>query len=220
MNIPERKTADRFEMQFGTNHLGHFALTGLLFDFLKVTKNSRIVTTSSLMHKYGKIYFENINLEGIYRGGKAYGQSKLANLLFAYELQRKIDQEGLDILSVASHPGYTATNLQLVRAEMTGSKGEKKIMKFVNRIFGQKIEIGVLPTLYAATAEDVKGGDYYGPSGFQELKGYPKKVESNDLSHNLEDAQKLWILSEKMTGIYFPFNFTKEKDDLVETKSM
>ena len=194
MAIPYGKTAEGFERQFGTNHLGHFALTGLLLDLLLNTENSRVVTVSSTGHLAGRINFEDLNCEESYSKWIAYAQSKLANLLFSYELQRRLDAVGSTTISVAAHPGYTATNLQ------SGT-----FFKFLNPIFGQEQEMGALPTLYAATSPDVNGGDYIGPDGFMEQRGYPKKVRSNGSSHNEATARKLWQVSEEMIGVRFDF---------------
>ena len=194
MAIPYEKTADGFERQFGTNHLGHFALTGLLLDLLLSTENSRVVTVSSTGHRTGRINFEDLNSEESYSKWGAYGQSKLANLLFAYELQRSLAAVGSTTISAAAHPGYTATNLQ------SGT-----FFKFLNPVFGQEQEMGALPTLYAATSPHVNGGDYIGPDGFMEQRGYPKKVRSNGSSHDEATARKLWQVSEKMTGVNFDF---------------
>jgi NAD(P)-dependent dehydrogenase (short-subunit alcohol dehydrogenase family) len=194
MAIPYEKTADGFERQFGTNHLGHFALTGLLLDLLLSTENSRVVTVSSTGHRTGRINFEDLNSEESYSKWGAYGQSKLANLLFAYELQRSLAAVGSTTISAAAHPGYTATNLQ------SGT-----IFRFLNPIMAQSQEMGALPTLYAAVADDVNGGDYIGPGGFMEQRGYPKKVHSNGSSHDEMIARKLWQVSEEMTGVKFDF---------------
>ena len=190
---PYTKTVDGFELQFGTNHLGHFALTGLLLDVILNTENSRVVTVSSGAHRVGKIHFEDLNWENDYKAWEAYGQSKLANLLFTYELQRKLENMDSKTIAVAAHPGWTGTNLQ----QHSG------FIRFLNPFFSQKQEQGALPTLYAATAMDVKGSDYYGPDGFQELKGYPKKVQSNDRSHDETVAAKLWTVSEELTEIRY-----------------
>jgi NAD(P)-dependent dehydrogenase (short-subunit alcohol dehydrogenase family) len=194
MAIPYGKTADGFERQFGTNHLGHFALTGLLIDLLLSTEGSRVVTISSTAHLMGSINFDDLNGEKSYFKWGAYGQSKLANLLFAYELQRRLAAAGSTTISVAAHPGYTATNLQ------SGT-----FFKFLNPIFGQGQAMGALPTLYAATSPEVNGCDYIGPDGFMEQRGYPKKVHSNGSSHNEATARKLWQVSEEMTGVKFDF---------------
>ena len=191
MMTPYQKTVDGFELQLGTNHFGHFALTGLLIDKLMNTENSRIVTMSSFGHKRGKMDFDDLNWEESYKRIGAYGRSKLANLLFAYELQRRLEAKGSKTISLASHPGWTRTNLQRNVA----------IFRALNNVFSQKPEMGALPMLYAATAPEAEGGDYFGPDGRLGWKGYPKKVESSEDSHNMEDAKKLWKISEKLTGI-------------------
>ncbi|MDP4117315.1 MAG: SDR family NAD(P)-dependent oxidoreductase [Bacteroidota bacterium] len=192
---PYSKTADGFELQFGTNHLGPFALTGLLIDLIKDTKNSRIVNVSSAAHKYGNINFDDLNWEKRkYKPWKAYGDSKIANLYFTYELKKKLEASNSSAKVAAAHPGWTATELQRHSGFFVG---------ILNVLFAQTIEMGALPTLYAATAEDVNSGEYFGPSNWQEWRGYPKKVESNELSHDTKIAAKLWEVSEKLTGIHF-----------------
>ena len=195
MMPPYGLTKDGFELQFGTNHLGHFALTGLLLPLILKTKGSRVVNVSSAMHKRGKIQFEDLNSEKTYNKPSAYGQSKLANLLFTYELQRKLTESGSGTLATASHPGWTRTNLQ----RHTG------IFENLNPLFGQKPGMGALPTLRAACAEDAEGGDYYGPGGFMEMSGPPVKVASNERSHDPDTAGKLWEVSEKLTGVTYRF---------------
>lgn len=191
---PYSKTADGFELQFGTNHLGHFALTAQLFELIKNTPGSRIVNVSSGAHKYGNINFNDLEWEKRnYKAWKAYGDSKIANLYFTYELAKKLEEKNINSITAAAHPGWTATDLQR----------HSGIFEFMNKFFAQKIEMGALPTIYAATAEGVKSSEYYGPSGWQELKGYPKKVESNELSHNKKIAAKLWEVSEELTGLKF-----------------
>jgi len=192
---PYSKTADGFELQFGTNHLGHFALTGLLIDLIKETKDSRIVTVSSGAHQYGKLDFDDLTWEKRkYKPWRAYGDSKIANLYFTYQLDRKLKEKNHTTLAAASHPGWTATELQR----------HSGLFSFMNRFFAQGIDMGALPTLYAAVGPDVKSGDYFGPSGFKEMKGYPKKVESNELSHDKDIAKRLWEVSEELTGVKFP----------------
>ena len=194
MMPPYSKTADGFELQFGTNHLGHFALTGLLLDLILKTENSRIVTVSSSGHRSGKIDFDDLNWEKRkYKKLGTYADSKLANLYFTYMLQEKLETRGLRTIAVASHPGWTGTELQR----------HVGLFKFLNRFFSQSIDMGALPTLYAATAPDVKGSDYYGPSGWKEMKGYSKKVDSNELSHDKDIAKKLWDISEELTKVRF-----------------
>ena len=193
MMLPDfTKTADGFEMQFGTNHLGHFALTGLLLETISRTPGVRVVTVSSSAVRYGHMNFDNLNAEESYDKRGAYGQSKLANLLFTAELQRRFEAAGLDAITVAAHPGWTTTNLQ-----------QHTRLRLLNPIFAQGPEMGALPTLYAATAPDVRGGDYYGPDGFFEMRGYPTKVEPIDRSKDKADAKKLWEVSEELTGTTF-----------------
>jgi len=191
---PYSKTKDGFELQFGTNHLGHFVLTSLLLDLLKKTNNSRIINVASNAHKFGNISFQDINWEKRnYSAWRSYGDSKLANLYFTYELKRRFEKSDINIIAAAAHPGWTATDLQR----------HSGIFEFFNGIFAQKISMGALPTLYAATAPDVKSGDYYGPSGWQEWRGYPKKTESNRLSYDKDIAAKLWAVSEELTNTNF-----------------
>lgn len=194
MTCPFSKTEDGFEIQMGTNHLGHFALTGLLMPLLKSTKGSRIVATSSIAHRQGKIDFDDINWEKRkYSTTKAYGDSKIANLYFVYELARKLKDEPNAPVVTAAHPGWTSTELQR----------HSLMFRILNPLFSQNVENGVLPTLRAATDENAKPGDFFGPSGFQELKGAPTVVKSNEISYNQVNAKRLWDLSEKMTGIQF-----------------
>jgi NAD(P)-dependent dehydrogenase (short-subunit alcohol dehydrogenase family) len=203
MAIPQRKTAEGFEMQIGTNHLGHFALTGLLLERLLGTAGARIVTVSSTAHRGGRMDFDDLHRERRYQRWLVYGQSKLANLLFAYELQRRLREKNFGMLSVACHPGYAATNLQLAGARMEKSSLKERFWKAVNAAFAQSAEMGALPTLYAATEPGVKSGDYIGPGGFAESRGYPKKVESSARSRDPKAAARLWALSEEMTGVRY-----------------
>jgi NAD(P)-dependent dehydrogenase (short-subunit alcohol dehydrogenase family) len=203
MATPYRTTADGFELQLGTNHLGHFALTGLLLDMLLQTGAGRVVTVSSNSHTMGQINFDDLQRQKAYRKWEAYGQSKLANLLFAYELQRKLEAAGADVISVAAHPGYAATNLQLVGPQMAGSVFQEKMMALMNRLFAQDQAMGALPTLYAATSSDVQGGDYIGPDGFMERRGHPTKVRSNEESYDEAVATALWAVSEELTGVRY-----------------
>lgn len=203
MALPYRKTAEGFEMQFGTNHIGHFALTGLLLDTLLATPNSRIVNVSSLAHTMGKIKFKDINHTKSYNRWLAYGQSKLANLLFTYELHRKLQAKGAGTICIACHPGYTSTNLQQAASRMSGSKLSERLWGIVNGIFAQTTAAGAWTNLYACTVPTLEGGDYVGPKGFLELRGYPGKVKSNKRSHNKEDAQRLWEYSVEQTQIAY-----------------
>ena len=201
MTTPFFKTKDGFEGQVGTNHLGHFALTGLLLDLIQKTPNSRVVNVSSAAHKQGKMDFDNFLFENGkgYTPIKAYGRSKLANLLFTFELQRFFETNKIDSISVAAHPGVSQTNL----ARHLEDKLLFKILYPVFKIMTQNAGMGALPQIRASVDPDIKGGDYYGPSGFNEMKGHPVKVQSNDRSHNAEDARQLWEVSEKLTDVHF-----------------
>jgi NAD(P)-dependent dehydrogenase (short-subunit alcohol dehydrogenase family) len=203
MAIPRRTTADGFEMQLGTNHLGHFALTGLLLDTLLATPGARVVNVSSNAHKFGAMRWDDLQRERRYSKWLVYSQSKLANLLFTYELQRRLAAADAGVIAVACHPGYSATNLQTVGARMQGSSVGETFMELANRLFAQSAAMGALPTLYAATAADVRGGDYIGPDGFGEQSGYPKKVQSNARSHDADAQQRLWEVSEQLTGVRY-----------------
>ena len=204
MALPHRQTADGFEMQFGTNHLGHFALTGLLLDHLLSSPGARVVTVSSGAHRMGRIRFDDPNWQRGYRKWPAYGQSKLANLLFAYELQRRLAAAGADTISVAAHPGYAATNLQAAGARMQGSSLLERVMDVANWLFAQNAAMGALPQLYAAVAPNVRGGEYYGPDGIGELWGHPRAVISSASSRDAEAARRLWALSEQLTAVTYP----------------
>src|SRR5215211_3154228 len=196
MAVPESRTADGFEMQIGTNHLGPFALTNLLLPQVR----DRVVTIASGAHRMGKIDLEDLNWENRrYDRWRAYGQSKLANLLFALELQRRLDEAGSDVRAVAAHPGWSATNLQ----SHTGSRIQNALMAVGNRVWAQSDEQGAWPTLYAAT-QDVAGAGYVGPDGFQEMRGHPKPVPRSGAASDEETARKLWELSERLTGVSFP----------------
>ena len=203
MAIPRRMTADGFEMQLGTNHLGHFALTGLLLPLLLRAPAGRVATMSSGLHILGKINFDDMQGEQSYSKWGAYGQSKLANLLFAYELQRRLAATGAPVISVAAHPGYAATNLQAVGPEMEGSQLWAKIMPAANRVLAQSAAMGALPMLYAATSPDVRGGDYLGPDGLLGQGGFPIKARSSARSHDQAVAARLWAVSEELTGVRF-----------------
>jgi len=194
MMPPYSKTEDGFELQFGTNHLGHFALTAQLMDVLKNTENSRVVNVSSGAHNFGNINFDDLTWEKRkYKPMSAYGDSKIANLYFTYELQNRLSKNGSNLMVTAAHPGWTATELQRYSG----------LFEFLNNFFAMKIEQGTLPTLRAAFDENVQSGDYFGPDGFREMRGDPVKVESNKLSHDQEIAKKLWDVSEELTGVKF-----------------
>ena len=204
MAIPHRKTADGFEIQFGTNHLGHFTLTGLLLPRILATPGARVVTVSSGAHLLGKIHFDDLNSERSYSKWGAYAQSKLANLLSAYELQRKLEAAGSSAFSVGAHPGYAATNLQLVGPAMEGSKWGQGVMLAANRVLAQSAAMGALPEIYASTSPEVRGGDYIGPDGFLGQRGYPMKAESSRRSRDQGVAARLWTVSEQLTGVSYP----------------
>ena len=191
---PLSRTADGFELQFGTNHLGHFALTARLLDRVKATAGARVVTVASLAHRFGTIAFDDLQWESRpYRRNRAYGQSKLANLLFTGELQRRFDRAGVEALSVAAHPGYTRTDLQR----------HSRVLPLLNRFMAMPPRQGALPTLFAATAGDVRPGGYYGPGGPGEFWGYPRQVGSNRESNDAAVAERLWTVSEELVGVRF-----------------
>jgi len=198
---PYTSTVDGFELQFATNHLGHFALTGLLLDRLRATPGARVVTVSSTAHKIGHIDFDDLQSERAYRRWRAYGQSKLANLLFMFELDRRLRASDADVLSVAAHPGYSATNLQFAA---TPSRIERLGSVVLNRVVAQSAERGALPTLYAATA-DIPGGSFVGPDGFQEMRGAPTLVKPTRAARDPDTARRLWEVSEELTGVHFAF---------------
>lgn len=201
MTTPYFLTKDGFEAQMGTNHLGHFALTGLLFDLLKKTPDSRIVNVSSSAHKQGKMDFDNLLFEEGkgYSPIKSYGRSKLSNLLFTYELQRKLEHSGMHSIAVAAHPGVAQTNL----ARYLDGKFWFKLLMPVFKLISQDQAQGALPQIRASVDPNVKGGQYYGPH--RGMKGDPVVVESNAASHNKKDAKRLWEVSEKLTGVHFQF---------------
>ena len=196
MAVPQQRTADGFEMQFGTNYLGHFALTGLLLD--RIT--DRVVTLSSLAHTFGRIRLADPNFDtGRYERWLAYGQSKLACLMFAYELEYRLTAAGSPLRSMAAHPGFAATNLQ--GRTQTFQDGP---VALVTKLLGQSGEAGALPTLYAATVPDLPGGAYIGPDGLGELTGGPRPVGSHAASHDRGVRRGLWDLSEELTNVGFP----------------
>jgi NAD(P)-dependent dehydrogenase (short-subunit alcohol dehydrogenase family) len=204
MAIPYARTVEGFEMQLGTNHLGHFALTGLLLERLLETPGSRIVSVSSTAHSFGRMRWEDLQSEKSYSKWRAYGQSKLANLLFTYELQRRLEASGATTLAVACHPGYAATNLQTAGPKLAGSSLAEQGMLLLNRLMAQPAEMGALPTLYAAFAEGVQGADYFGPDGLAETRGHPKKVQSSSRSRIPDDQARLWEVSEALTRVRYP----------------
>lgn len=193
---PEGQTADGFEIQFGTNHLGHFALTNLLLPHV----TDRVVTVSSSLHRSAKgIRWEDPNFTGAYDPQKAYAQSKLANLLFTLELQRRLIEAGSTVRATSAHPGYSATNLQ----SHAGNSLLRRFMAIGNMVIAQSAESGALPTLFAAT-QDIPGASYVGPDGPMELRGSPTLVGRSKAASDTEAAQRLWTLSEHLTGVTFP----------------
>jgi len=193
---PLSRTADGFELQFGTNHLGHFALTNLLLEQVR----SRVVTVSSTAHRMGKIDFDDLQWERrAYKPWPAYGQSKLANLLFTAELQRRLTESGSKVEANAAHPGYAATNLQF----HSENRLQEIVMRIGNRVIAQDENGGALPTLYAAVA-DVPGNSFAGPSGFMEQRGAPKLVDRTSAAQDMDTARRLWDVSEQLTGVSFP----------------
>jgi NAD(P)-dependent dehydrogenase (short-subunit alcohol dehydrogenase family) len=195
MAVPRGQTADGFELQLGTNHLGHFALAGLLLPRIR----DRVVTISSQAHRTGRINFGDLQSERHYQRWIAYGQSKLANLLFMMELQRRLDAAGSALRSVAAHPGYSATNLQSHTQSI-----QDQLMGIANRLIAQSAAMGALPTLYAATA-DLPGAAYVGPDGLFEQRGHPKLVDMSGAAKNADAARRLWEISEELTGVRYDF---------------
>ena len=201
MMVPYGLTKDGFEKQIGTNHLGHFALTGLLLNVLRNTPKARVVNVSSIAHKSGVMSFDNLlytNGEG-YTPMKAYGRSKLSNLLFTYELQRFFESKNIDCSAIAAHPGVSDTNLFAHAAP----KWIMNVLRPLFLTFVQPANMGVLPELRAATDPSAKGSDYFGPDGKREMKGYPVLVKSTTAANSTEDAKKLWEASEKLTGVIY-----------------
>jgi NAD(P)-dependent dehydrogenase (short-subunit alcohol dehydrogenase family) len=199
MATPRRRTADGFELQFGTNHLGHFALTGLLIDRLEGRDDARVVTLSSNAHRMGRISFDNLSGDRRYFRWNAYSQSKLANLLFALELHRRLRAAGSTIKSMAAHPGYAATNLQHAGPPLVDSL----VMHVGDRLIAQSDEIGALSTLYAATEPGLESGSFVGPDGFMAQRGHPTLERPSAAARNEQVARRLWEVSERLTGVRF-----------------
>jgi NAD(P)-dependent dehydrogenase (short-subunit alcohol dehydrogenase family) len=193
MMTPYGRTADGFELQLGTNHLGHFALTGLLLDPLRATPRARVVNVSSAVHFVGRIDFDDLDGERSYGRTRAYAQSKLANLLFTLELQRRFEAAGADALAAAAHPGSTRTGLQQ----------HAPLMRALVALFSQAPPEGALPTLRAATAPDVRGGDYFGPSRFGGMIGPPALARRSPRARDAAAARRLWQVSEERTGVRY-----------------
>jgi len=203
MAIPYDRTEDYFEMQFGVNHLAHFALTARLWPLLFKTEGSRVVQVSSLAHYFGKIRFEDIHWEKGYKKWGAYGMSKLANLLFVRELARRVTEAEGGVTAAAAHPGWAETELQAKSARMEGKELGAKAMDLINKMLAQSGERGALPSLYAATADGVDQGAYFGPGGLMRMHGWPAPDYPSKKLVNNEIAGQLWELSESLTGTKF-----------------
>jgi NAD(P)-dependent dehydrogenase (short-subunit alcohol dehydrogenase family) len=202
MAPPRGTTADGFETQFGTNHLGHFALTGLLLGSLLAAPAPRVVTLSSGAHRMGTIKWDDLQRERGYNNWLAYGQSKLANLLFCFELQRRATAAGSPLKSVAAHPGYANTNLQFAGPVKFY---ERPLMIIGNKLIAQSAEMGALPTLYAATVPELPGGTFVGPGGLMEGRGYPLVVTAAGKAYDEVAWRRLWDISEELTGVHYEF---------------
>ncbi|MGZ8667081.1 MAG: oxidoreductase [Solirubrobacterales bacterium] len=208
MATPRRLTEDGFELQFGTNHLGHFALTGRLLPALLRGEGSWVVTVSSIAHRTARISFDDLSGERRYFRWAAYGQSKLANLLFAYELQRRVDAAGAPLASMAAHPGYSATNLQSSGPRLGGgilASVNTALGAVGNALIAQSGDDGALPSLYAAAFPGLRGGSFVGPGGPFEARGAPRVVDSSSASKDEATAKRLWQVSEELTGVSFDF---------------
>ena len=204
MWLPRTLNADGQELQFATNHLGHYALTGHLLNLLLATPDSRVVTVSSLAHAQGRIRFDDPAwAKAPYSKLRSYGQSKVANLVFAYELARRLQARGVNTQSIGCHPGISATNLAVPGFTMQGAKLLALVSGLLTKVVAQDPAVGAQPTLYAATAADARNGDYIGPSGFRQMYGPPRKVGSTRYSRDEEVGRKLWALSEQLTGVSY-----------------
>jgi NAD(P)-dependent dehydrogenase (short-subunit alcohol dehydrogenase family) len=200
MYTDKATTKDGFELQFGTNHLGHFAFTGLLLDRLLPVQGSRVVTVSSVGHRIiAKIHFDDLQFQRSYNRVAAYGQAKLANLMFTYELQRRLAAKGAPTVALAAHPGGSDTELTRYIPRLV-----KPVVDVAWSAFSQSAEMGALPTVRAATDPSAQGGQYYGPDGIGETRGYPKVVKSSKQSHDEAIQRRLWAVSEELTGVTYP----------------
>ncbi len=197
MMPPYQLTEDGFESQLATNYLGHFTLTGLLLPLLLNTVNSRVISVSSLAHRWSNIQFNDLNFQKGYSKRKAYGQSKLACLMFAYELDRRLKKAGAKTISIAAHPGLSDTSL---------ARHMPSFLQWLSPLLGQTPESGAQPLIYAALSSELQGGEYIGPDGFSEWHGKPTLVKSNDYSYDTSVAQQLWEISEKLTQLHFEFH--------------
>jgi NAD(P)-dependent dehydrogenase (short-subunit alcohol dehydrogenase family) len=202
MALPHRRTVDGFEMQFGVNHLGHFALTGLLLPKLLSTPRSRVVSVSSIMHAVANVDLRDLNSERRYHRWLVYARSKTANLLFTHELARRLARAGSDVVAAAAHPGYAATNLQTAGVRMEGRRAAERVMELGNRIFAQSAEAGALPTLYAATVPGVSSDSFVGPR-LQGWRGAPGLSWRAPWTRDDTAGEKLWGASERLTGVTY-----------------
>jgi NAD(P)-dependent dehydrogenase (short-subunit alcohol dehydrogenase family) len=205
MAIPRQETPDGFEMQLGVNHLGHFALTGLLLDTITQTPKARIHNVSSSANYMGTINFDDLMGENEYSRWDAYGQSKLANIFFTFELQKRLTTAGYGTIANTSHPGLVIGNLQSNSVEQSGTKLEALGYRFSRLFLAQDIEMGVLPMLYGMTAEDAKGGVFYGPNAFN-LRGYPAEKKVNKEAYDPEALKRFWTVSEELTSVQYSFS--------------
>jgi NAD(P)-dependent dehydrogenase (short-subunit alcohol dehydrogenase family) len=210
MAPPRRTTAEGFELQFGTNHLGHFALTGLLLGDLEGRAGARVVTVTSTAHRFGRIRFDDLQWERHYGRWRAYGQSKMANVLFGLELDRRLRAKGSVVASMLAHPGYAATNLQSAAPPLF----DRAVLGVANRLLAQSAEMGALPELYAATRPNLDSGLLIGPDGFDEQRGYPTVVAPVRAGRDEQAAKRLWSVSEGLTGVSYPFGDTADQTRL------
>lgn len=202
MAIPRQETADGFEMQLGVNHLGHFALTGLLLDLIVKTPNARIHNVTSSANYTGTINFDDLMGEKSYGRWEAYGQSKLANVFFTFELQKRLISADFDTITNTSHPGLVLTNLQANSVEQSGTGFEAFLYRLIEPIMAQDISMGVLPMLYGSTADEAKGGVFYGPRLFN-MRGYPAEKKTNKEANDAQALKRFWDISEELTGVNY-----------------
>lgn len=212
MAIPRQLTPDGFEMQLGVNHLGHFALTGLLLDVIIRTPGARIHNVSSSANYTGSINFDDLMGEQEYSRWAAYGQSKLANVFFTFELQKRLTAAGFDTIANTSHPGLVIGNLQANSVEQSGTSLEGLLYRVIQPILAQDIEMGILPMLYGMTAEDAQGGVFYGPRTFN-LRGYPAEKKPNKAAFDAAALKRFWDISEQLTGV--TYNFKQQAQGVV-----